>query len=305
MAGHEGGSTKAILYALAANIGIALAKGTATLLTGSGAMLAETIHSFADCANQVLLLFGAKRSTLPATAQHPLGRGREMYFWALIVALLLFAVGGLFSIFEGVERLLHPEPLTNVWLGIGVLVISIGLEAWSLWGALGIIRECQGTRTFWQWFLITRQSELMVVAGEDIAALGGLIFALIALSLAIITGNPVFDAIGSLFIGILLVIVAIVVVREVKSLLVGESADPLTHEAINTFLTSREEIAEVYNLITLQLGDYIMVATKARMHEVADVTKLITDINACEKALKQHFREVSWVFFELDNKDLG
>lgn len=301
MAGHGEGSVKAILYALAANGGIALAKGVAALWTGSGAMLAETIHSAADCGNQVLLLIGMKRSALPASAQHPLGQGRAMYFWALIVALLLFSVGGLFSAYEGVHRLLHPEPVKDPWIAVGVLVVSIALEAGSLWGALKIIRQQQGTRTFWQWFQATRQSELLVVAGEDIAALGGLAFALTALLLAIATGNPLFDALGSLVIGVLLIVVAFLIVREVKSLIIGESADPLVHSEIELFVAARPEVTEIYNLITLQWGNHIVVTVKARMRESVDAAKLIADINVCEAALKQKFPAVSWIFFEPDD----
>lgn len=303
MAGHGKDSVKAILYALAANIGIALFKGAAALWTGSGAMLAETIHSFADCGNQVLLLIGIQRSLLPATEKHPLGQGRAMYFWSLIVALLLFSVGGLFSVYEGIYRLLHYEPVADPWIGIGVLIISIGLEAGSLWGTIKIIRKQQGTRTFWQWLQVTRQSELMVVAGEDIAALGGLTLAVIALLLAIMTGNPLFDAIGSLVIGILLIVVAILIVWKVQSLIIGESADPLVHNEITLFLAARPEIKKLYHLITLQWGNHIVIAAKAHMRESADAARLITDINVCETALKQHFPTVGWVFFEPDDKD--
>ena len=303
MAGQDHGSVKAILYALGANFGIALAKGGAAYWTGSGAMLAETIHSFADCANQVLLLIGLKRAARPATAQHPLGYGKAMYFWSLIVALLLFSVGGLFSVHEGIERFRHAEALKAPWIAIGILGFSIALEAFSLWGALKIIRERQGQRTFWEWFRVTRQSELMVVAGEDIAALAGLVFALIALLLAIATGNPLFDAAGSFAIGVLLIVIAIVIVREVKSLIVGESADPLVHEAIQGFISARPEVESVLNLVTLQWGDRVVVAVKARMKERRDVGRLLGEINACEAALKQQFPEISWIFFEPDAAD--
>jgi cation diffusion facilitator family transporter len=295
------GSVKAILYALGANAGIAISKGAAALWTGSGAMLAETIHSVADCGNQVLLLIGMKRSARPATPQHPLGQGRAMYFWSLMVALLLFSVGGLFSAYEGVHRLLNPEPVKDPWIAVGVLVVSIALETGSLWGALKVIRAQQGTRTFWQWFQATRQSELMVVAGEDIAALGGLAFALIALLLAIATGNPLFDALGSLVIGVLLIVVATLLVREVKSMIIGESADPLVHAEIERFIAARPEVAEIYNLITLQWGKHIVVTVKARMRESGDVAILIKDINACEAALRQQFPAVHWMFFEPDD----
>jgi len=300
MAGQGKGAVRAILYALCANTGIAVAKGGAAFWTGSGAMLAETLHSIADCANQVLLLIGLKRSQRPATADHPLGYGRATYFWSMIVALMLFSVGGLYALYEGVERLLHPAPLKDPWLAVGILAFSIALEMGSLWGALKIIQEHQGSRTFWEWFRVTRQSELMVIAGEDIAALLGLVFALIAVLVAIATGNPLFDALGSLAIGTLLIVVAIAVMREVKGMIVGESADPLVHAEIARFVATRPEVDAVLNLITLQWGDRVVVAAKVRMRESADAARLIEQINACESALKQRFPEISWIFFEPD-----
>ena len=300
MAGQGKGAVRAILYALVANAGIAVAKGGAAFWTGSGAMLAETLHSIADCANQVLLLLGLKRSQRPADANHPLGYGRATYFWSMIVALMLFSVGGLYALYEGIERTLHPAPLKDPWVAVGILAFSVALEAGSLWGALKIIREQQGSRTFWEWFRVTRQSELMVVAGEDIAALLGLVFALVAVLVAIATANPLYDALGSLAIGILLIVVAIAVMREVKGMIVGESADPLVHAEIERFIAARAEVEAVFNLITLQWGDRVVVAAKVRMRESADAARMIGAINACEVALKQRFPEVSWIFFEPD-----
>ena len=300
MAGQGKGAVRAILYALAANAGIAAAKGGAAFWTGSGAMLAETIHSVADCANQVLLLLGLKRSQRPATADHPLGYGRATYFWSMIVALMLFSVGGLYAVYEGIERLMHPAPIRDPWLAVGILAFSVALEAGSLWGALKIIHEQRGSRTFWEWFRATRQSELMVVAGEDIAALLGLVFALIAVIVAIVTGNPLFDALGSLAIGTLLIVVAFAVMREVKGMIVGESADPLVHAEIERFVAVRPEVDEVLNLITLQWGERVVVAAKVRMRESSDAARLVEHINACEVALKQRFPQVAWIFFEPD-----
>ena len=300
MAGQGKGAVRAILYALAANAGIAAAKGGAAFWTGSGAMLAETIHSVADCANQVLLLIGLKRSQRPATADHPLGYGRATYFWSMIVALMLFSVGGLYAVYEGIERLMHPAPIRDPWLAVGILAFSVALEAGSLWGALKIIHEQRGSRTFWEWFRVTRQSELMVVAGEDIAALFGLMFALLAVLVAIATGNPLFDALGSLAIGTLLIVVAFAVMREVKGMIVGESADPLVHAEIERFVAARPEVDAVLNLITLQWGERVVVAAKVRMRESTDAARLVEHINACEVALKQRFPQVAWIFFEPD-----
>ena len=300
MAGQGKGAVRAIFYALAANAGIAVAKGGAAFWTGSGAMLAETLHSIADCANQGLLLLGMKRSQRPADEQHPLGYGRATYFYSMIVALMLFSIGGLYALYEGIERLLHPAPLKDPWLAVGILAFSIALESGSLLGAMKIIRTLRGSRTFWEWFRVTRQSELMVIAGEDIAALLGLVFALVAVLVAIATGNPLFDALGSLAIGTLLIVVAIAIMREVKGMIVGESADPLVHAEIERFVAARSEVEAVFNLITLQWGDRVVVAAKVRMRESADAARMIGDINACEVALKQRFPEVQWIFFEPD-----
>jgi divalent metal cation (Fe/Co/Zn/Cd) transporter len=195
---------------------------------------------------------------------------------------------------------MHPAPIRDPWLAVGILAFSVALEAGSLWGALKIIHEQRGSRTFWEWFRATRQSELMVVAGEDIAALLGLVFALIAVIVAIVTGNPLFDALGSLAIGTLLIVVAFAVMREVKSMIVGESADPLVHAEIERFVAARPEVDAVLNLITLQWGERVVVAAKVRMRESADATRLIEHINACEAALKQRFPQVAWIFFEPD-----
>jgi cation diffusion facilitator family transporter len=241
-----------------------------------------------------------KRSQRPADEQHPLGYGRATYFYSMIVALMLFSIGGLYALYEGVERVLHPAPLKDPWLAVGILAFSIALEAGSLRGAMKIIRELRGSRTFWEWFRITRQSELMVIAGEDIAALLGLVFALLAVLIAIATGNPFFDALGSLAIGALLIVVAVAIMREVKGMIVGESADPLVHAEIGRFIAARPEVEGVFNLITLQWGDRVVVAAKLRMREGADASRMIQHVNDCEVALKQRFPEVSWIFLEPD-----
>jgi len=166
------------MYALGANGGIALAKGVAAWHTGSGAMLAETVHSVADCANQILLLVGLKRAKRPCSELHPLGYGKAIYFWSFIVALMLFSMGGIFSIYEGIHKMLHPEMPDSPWIAVAVLAVSIVLEMGSLKGALVEVRKVQGKRSFLKWFRTSRQSELIVVTGEDIAALFGLLFAL-------------------------------------------------------------------------------------------------------------------------------
>lgn len=291
------------MYALGANLGIALAKGVAAWHTRSGAMLAETIHSFADSANQILLLVGLRRAKQPVSEEHPLGYGKAIYFWSFIVALMLFSMGGIFSIYEGVHKLLHPQLPESPWIAVVVLSVSIVLEFGSLKKALSEVRRTQGKRSFVKWFRTSRQSELIVVVGEDIAALLGLLLALFAVLATILTANPLFDALGTISIGAVLVLVAVTVGIEVKSLLIGESADPDTVSALRDFLSGRAEIAQVYSLITLQLGMELMVAVKVRMAQMTTAAELIDNINRVEADLKSLFPQVRWAFFEPDVSD--
>ena len=295
----------AIIYALTANGGIAISKGAAAMYTGSSAMMAEAVHSSADCANQLLLLLGLKQAKKEPTAQHPLGFGKATYFWSFVVALMLFSLGGAFSIYEGVHKLSRPEPVENPLVAIAVLTIGIVLEAWSLKGCIAEIREKAGPMPLWRYFKESREAELVVIMGEDIAALLGLFVALVAISLAALTGNPLFDAAGSIAVGVLLVVVAIGVGFQVQSLLIGESAAPETVAAMRAWLTGRDEIAELYDLMSLQIGSYIFVAVKARMSEAQDAGRLVDDVNRVQDGLKAAFPEIRWVFFEPDDKGEG
>ena len=299
MAGH-GDSTATIFYALGANALIAVAKGIAAWITGSSAMLAEAVHSVADCGNQGLLLLGLQRSAQPPDAEYPLGHGRAIYFWSFIVALMLFSMGGMFSIYEGMHKLGSGQPIEDPWIAIAVLAFSLAAESVSLWKCLTQVNALRGTQSLWRWFRQTRRSELLVVFGEDIAATLGLGLALLAVAAAMLTGNPVFDSVGSLAIGVLLLVVAVFVGIEVKALLVGQSAEPALQEEICRFLTARDEVAEVLNLITLQYGDYVVVAVKARMTESVSAPALVDAINRCERALRAAFPQVRWLFFEPD-----
>lgn len=296
-------SAKAILYAFLANGGIAIAKTWAAWLTGSGSMLAEAIHSYADTGNQVLLFLGLKQSVKPPDAEHPLGYGMLSYFWSFVVAMLLFSVGGLFSIYEGVHKFQNPEPLTQVWIAIGVLLVAILLESFSLIGALRQIREVRGERPFRVWLKHTRNSELVVVLGEDIAALLGLCLALVFILLAIVTGNPVFDAIGSICIGIVLIVVSVFLTLRVQSLLVGRSADPLIQEAIDKVILDDDDIEHVFNSITMQMGPYTMLAAKIKLKSGIDIDTAVDDINELELRLKAEIPGLKWCFIEPDNVD--
>ncbi len=299
-------SLRAILLALGANFAIFLTKLATALITGSGSMAAEAVHSLADCGNQCLLLLGMRQSRRPPSIEHPLGEGNALYFWSFLVAMLLFSVGGMYSIYEGIHKLQHPEPLRRAWLAVLVLVFGIIAESVSMWGALREINKARGKMKLWRWFRVSRSSELLVIFGEDLAALLGLTFALIAVCATIVTGNPLFDAAGSLVIGALLVIVAVAVANEVKALLVGSSAEPAVRSQLREFLEGHAEVSQLYHLITLQLGHEIMLATKARMRasdENRSANELIDAVNRVERELRARFPAVRWSFFEADNRD--
>ena len=304
MASSTHGSTaRAILYAFLANAGIALAKTWAAWLTGSGSMLAEAIHSYADAGNQVLLFLGLRQSTRPPDSEHPLGYGKLSYFWSFIVAVLLFSMGGLFSIYEGIHKLQEPEPLSQVWVALLVLVFAMVLEGFSLFGCLREIRNVRASRSFRDWLKHTRSSELVVVLGEDIAALLGLVLAFAFVSMASLTNNPTYDAFGSISIGVVLITVSIFVATRVRSLLVGRSADPLIQEAIENIIGQEPDIEKVFNTITMQFGPDTMLAAKIKMRSGLDIDAAVDSINALERRLKDEIPNLQWCFIEPDIVD--
>jgi len=296
-------SLKTIFYALGANFAIFVAKLAAAVITGSGAMTAEAVHSLADCGNQGLLLLGMKSAKAPPTPEHPLGHGKAVYFWSFLVALMLFSVGGAFSIYEGIHKLHEPQPLTRAWIAVAVLTFGIVAESFSMWGCLREVNKARGSRSLWRWFRESRQSELLVIFGEDLAALLGLVFALAAVLLTIVTGNPLFDAVGTLAIGVLLVVVAVFIAIEVKALLIGQSVDAEMREGIRAFLDARPEIVRVFHLITLQLGPDVMISIKAEMRHDLSADALIAAINTVEADLRARWPEIRWSFFEPDIAD--
>jgi cation diffusion facilitator family transporter len=292
-------SLKTVLYALGANFAIGVAKLGAAVTTGSSAMLAEAIHSFADCGNQALLLVGMKQAKRPPSPDYPLGYGKAIYFWSFIVALVLFSLGGLFSIYEGWHKLAQPEALSYPWVAVGILVFGIAAETVSLRACLVEIAKVRGNRSLWRWFRESRQSELVVILGEDIAAEVGLALALIAVLAAIATGDPTYDALGSIAIGAVLVVVAAGLGIEIKGLLIGQSAEPEMEIAIRRFIEERQEVARVFSLITLQLGGSLMVAVKAHMRGES-ANELVASINRVEAAVREAFPDIQWLFFEPD-----
>ncbi len=301
MAG-KGDSLRTIFYALGANFAIFVAKAVAAWMTGSSAMLAEAVHSLADCGNQGLLLFGMKRASRPPSPNHPLGFGKEIYFWSFLVALMLFSVGGVFSLYEGWHKLEAETPLSSPWIAIGVLAFGIVAESVSMRACMVEVNKARGQLSLWRWFRSSRQAELVVIFGEDLAALLGLVFALLAVGLTMLTGNPLYDALGTMMIGLLLVVVANGIARQIKGMLIGQSVEPGKRQDIREFLLARPEIKDIFSLITVQLGNDIMVAVQVEMVDPQEsLATAITRINASEAALKAAFPDVKWIFFEPDD----
>lgn len=293
-------STRAIFYALGANFAIALTKYGAAAVTGSGSMFAEAVHSTADCCNQLLLLLGMKQAKRPATLDYPLGFGKETYFWAFIVAIMLFTVGGMLSIYEGWHKLQEPEDLSYPLLALGVLAFGIVAESFSMWGAMREVNKSRGEQNLWHWFRSSRNSELVVIFGEDLAALAGLSLAFVAVLATWVTGNPIYDAMGGIAIGVLLVAVAAAVGVEVKAMLIGQGVEAPVRAQMLQFLGAQPAVEKVLDLLTLHMGGDVMVAVKAKMRPQAGVDQLVDEINRIEEAFKKSFPQVQWVFFEPD-----
>ena len=291
------------MYAFIANFCIAIAKTWAAMFTGSGSMLAEAIHSYADTGNQVLLYLGLTQSQKEPDDEHPLGYGKLSYFWSFVVALLLFTLGGLFSIYEGMHKLSHPEELSNLWVAMVVLSLAIVLEGGSLFGALREIKLVRGKRPFREWLKHTRNSELVVVLGEDIGAQLGLILALGFLITAAVTGDPMYDALGSICIGVILLFISAFVGWRVKSLLVGRSADPEIQKIIDDIICDNEDIQCVFRTITIQFGPDTMLAAKVQMNSRLTIDAAVESINVLEKLLKERVPKLKWCFIEIDTTD--
>lgn len=282
------GSKKAIVAAFVANLGIAATKFVGFFFTGAASMLAEAVHSVADSTNQGLLLLGGSRSKRPATSEHPFGYGRERYFWAFVVALVIFSMGSLFALFEGEEKLRHPHELESAGWAVAILVTAVVFEGLSLRTAVQESREAKGDRSWWVFIRRSKSPELPVVLLEDSGALLGLVFALIGVGLAVVTGNPRFDAAGSVAIGVLLGAIAIVLVVEMKSLLIGESASPAVLDRICDAITSDPRIEQVVHMRTEHIGpDELLVALKILVdgdRSLGEVADLIDEAEARVRA---------------------
>ena len=299
-----GSGTGYIFRALAANGAIAISKGFGAWFTGSAAMLAETLHSLSDCINQLLLLLGLRQARKPPSEKYPLGRGRELYFWSFMVAMLLFLGGGAYSMYEGIHKLQHPSHVENPWLAIGILGFGLVLELWSMAGALKAINERRQGRSILRYLRETKDSDLVVITGEDFAACLGLFFALLAVVLSMVTGDPMWDALGTLGIGAVLVGIAVFLAVEVKSLLVGEAADPTLTKQICDAADDDPCIEKVLAAITLQQGPgEIMVALKLKMKSGLTGDEMVDAINKFEVRLQAQIPEIKWSFVEPDHTD--
>lgn len=293
-----------IFRALAANLAIAISKGFGAWFTGSAAMLAETLHSLSDCINQLLLLLGLRRARKPPSEKYPLGRGRELYFWSFMVAMLLFLGGGAYSIYEGIHKLRHPEPLESPYIAIGVLAFALAIEGWAMTGAIKAINQRKGDRSLWRYLRESKDSDLVVIFGEDLAAVLGLALALVAVGIAWGTGNAAFDAIGTLCIGAVLVGVAVFLAVEVKSLLLGEAADPTLLATVEQVAAEDVRIARVLRALAVQQGPgEVMLACKLQFKNDLTGDAMVTAINEFEQRLQTKVPEVKWCFVEPDHAD--
>jgi len=307
-----------IVQSLLVNVVIAIAKAVAAFVTGSGALLAESIHSAADCSNQILLLIGVREGRKPPSPEYPLGHGREAYFWSFLVALLLFSLGGMFSIYEGIHKFFNPEPIERFGVGLGILGLSIVLEGAA---AISNVREINrrrnarraagpnapgllgspGARSFFGYLRATKDSDLIVLLGENSAAVLGLALAIVALLAAHLTDDSRWDAAGSAAIGTVLVVVAVFLAIEVKSLLLGERADEEIEHAVRELVNKDGPIVEVLSLITLQQGPgEVMLAAKVRIAQMLQGDDVAHAINQFERAVKARCPEVRWLFVEPD-----
>ena len=283
------GSTKAILAALIANAGIAVAKFVGYMITGSSSMLAESVHSVADTSNQGLLLFGQRRARKEATTLHPFGYGRTRYFYSFVVALVLFSLGSMFALYEGYHKIGHPEDLASPIVAVVILVVAIGMESWSFRTAVVESRPLKGTNSWWHFIRNSRTPELPVVLLEDLGAMIGLVLALMGVGLSWWTGDAIWDGIGTVCIGILLGVIAVILIIEMHSLLIGEGATRAQDRLIRKALEETEHVDRLIHIRTQYLGpDELMVAAKIALAphvELATVAAVINDAEARVRAV--------------------
>ncbi|MGI5239563.1 cation diffusion facilitator family transporter [Dactylosporangium sp. CA-139066] len=297
----EGGSTRAVLTALAANLGIAVSKGVAALITGSSSMLAEAVHSLADTTNQALLLVGGRRARREADEQHPFGYARERYIYAFIVSIVLFTLGGLFALYEGYHKIIEPKDLTSPLVAVIILVIAIGLEGYALRTAAKSANETRGDRSWWQYIRHAKAPELPTILLEDAGAVTGLVVALFGVGLTVLTGNAVFDGISTLIIGALLVAIAVILAMETKSLLVGEAASKANIARIRSSLLTEPLFDRVVHLRTMHLGpEDLLVAAKVTVAEGTVAEDISRATNSAEARIRDAVPIATLIFVEPD-----
>ena len=295
------GGTKAIIAALLANAGIALAKFVGYLVTGSSSMLAEAVHSVADTSNQGLLLLGGKRAQRAATADHPFGYGRDRYFYSFVVALLLFSLGSVFALYEGIHKLESEEPLTSPLVAVAILVVAIGLETFSFRTAIKESRPLKGGSTWWQFIRQSKSPELPVVLLEDFGALIGLILALLGVGLTVLTDNSVFDALGTIAIGVLLGVIAVILIIEMKSLLIGEGAAPPVLGRIVAAIEDSGVVQRVIHIRTQYLGpEELLVAAKIALDACVSAEDVARGIDEAEQRVRTAVPEARLIYLEPD-----
>ncbi len=298
---QENGSRRAITAAFLANLGIAVAKFAAFVVTGAASMLAEAIHSLADTGNQGLLIFGATRAKREATLEHPFGFGRERYFWAFVVAMVLFSLGSVFAVHQGIDKLRHPLEIASPAVAIAILVLAIALESWSFRTAIVAAESTRGDKSWWSFIRHSKSPELPVVLLEDLGALLGLVIALVGVTLAAVFGDPRFDAIGSVAIGALLGVIAAVLAVEMKSLLIGESAAKETRDAIQRSIEESPVVRNMIHIRTLHLGpDELLVAVKVEFYAGLDLPGLASAIDDLESAIRRQTPIARVIYVEPD-----
>jgi cation diffusion facilitator family transporter len=294
------GGTRAIVAALIANAGIATAKFIGWLITGSSSMLAEAVHSVADTSNQGLLLLGGRTARRAATPQHPFGYGRDRYFYSFVVALLLFSLGSVFALYEGIHKLESHEPLTSPIVAVAILVVAIGLETFSFRTAIHESRPLKGSGTWWQFIRQAKVPELPVVLLEDLGALVGLVLALFGVGLTVLTGDPVWDAIGTICIGVLLGVIAIILIIEMKSLLIGEGAAPPVLSDIVSALESGE-VHRVIHIKTQYIGpEEMLVGAKIALAPGLPLETVAAAIDAAEARVRERVPDARIIYLEPD-----
>ncbi len=295
------GSTRAILAALLANAGIAVAKFVGYLITGSSSMLAEAVHSVADTSNQGLLLFGQRQARREADALHPFGYGRSRYFYSFVVALVLFTLGSVFALYEGYHKISHPAHLTSPLVAVAILVVAIGLESYSFRTAMVESRPLKGGGSWWRFIRTSRNPELPVVLLEDTGALIGLVFALAGVGLTMLTGDPIWDGIGTVMIGVLLGVIAVILMIEMHSLLIGEGATAVEERAIREALEGTDNVERLIHIRTQYLGpEELLVGAKIALPKHTELAVVAATIDAAEARVRAAVPAARVIYIEPD-----